>query len=54
MADPLVEATTTLFDLLKPFPSEERRKIIQAVLVLLGDDSSAVKPTAPSTESSGK
>lgn len=37
MPNSLVESTQKVFDVLEPLPSEDRKKVIQAVMTLLGD-----------------
>ena len=46
MSSPITEATTNVHALLEPLTSDERRRVVQAVLTLLGDDVSIRIPSA--------
>lgn len=46
MANSMPDATKQVFDILEPFDSADRRKVVQAVLVLLGETA----PAAPAAD----
>lgn len=48
MSSSITEATTKVHALLEPLTPEERRRVVQAVLTLLGDDVSIRVPSAAS------
>jgi hypothetical protein len=52
MTNPLAEATASLLGILQPLSSEERHRVVQAVLVLLGDEASEATAAKATREKS--
>lgn len=60
MSNPLAEATSKLLDILSPLNTEERARVVQATLTLLGDDTvvrarpvAGAKPEADDVDDDG-